>query len=247
MDFRAVLHDASEAVKRVFGERLHLAENHEHLRAPSPMPTPPPTKIRPDKNDLWTTIIPFRLYFLNFLPPQKKTITTAATCRSPPFFFLIWRTQLVSRWSSNCPKRRLMFAALRKPFWPNLRSLNIRETRNPPDKGLSQTFLELKLSQFFFGVHHEKMVNFLKGVKMCSKMWEMILNLLGRNFHSTFSLELLRVHPSLWLEECSKSIANKTRWFFQDHFPSRGGKTSLWNHHLEKANPQIEILTAFDG
>ena len=78
-------------------------------------------------------------------PPKKKTITTAATCRSTRFFH-VWRTQLVSRWSSNCPKRRLMFAALRKPFWPNLRSLNIRETlkppKSPPKKGLTATSQE---------------------------------------------------------------------------------------------------------
>lgn len=40
----------------------------------------------------------------------------------------------------------------------------------------------------------------------------------GRNFHSTFSLELLRVHPSLRLEECSKGIT----WLYPP--PSK-------NHH----------------
>ena len=52
------------------------------------------------------------------------------------------------------------------------------------------------------------MVKFLKGVNMCDvlKPGKSSGALPGRNFHSTFSLESLWVHPSLRLEECSKGI-----------------------------------------
>lgn len=169
MDFRAVLHDASEAVKRVFGERLHLAENHEHLRAPSPMPTPPPTKIRPDKNDLWTTIIPFRLYFLNFLPPQKKTITTAATCRSPPFF----SSSDGLSWSQDDPATAL------SDVWCSRRCVSLsdptsgRWTSGKPEthqtKDSAKLFWSSSSASFFLGCTTKKWWIFWRGSKCVPK------------------------------------------------------------------------------
>ncbi len=128
-DFMAVLHDASEAAKRVFWERLHLANNHENLRAPSPMPHPPGNRAL--KRGIMNHHHPIRLYLLGF--PPRKNYYHRSHLRSVSFFFSTFSSDGLS-WSQDDP------ATAPSDVWCSRRSVSLsdptwgcrNEHRNPP-------------------------------------------------------------------------------------------------------------------
>lgn len=143
----------------------------------------PPTKIRPDKNDLWTTIISFRLYFLNFhsSPPKKKPLLPRQPPAGPPVFFtsdgLSWSqddpaTALSDAW---CSRRCVSLSDPTSGRWTSGKPSNPqkfpKERTHCNFSGNSQpliwtkTNLELKRNQVFLAAKK------LKGIKM-SKVYD---------------------------------------------------------------------------